>query len=337
MFKDEQRNIFEGALPQENREILYGLISGLFFLATFFGAPVLGALSGRFGRKNLLAVTAIFTTIGFTVVGLGIQFKNVEMVFAGRIMAGLFGSIIVIINSSIADVSNLKSKARNFGITGVAFGIAFIIGPLIGATLSDNSLFPWFDYQLPYFMAAIVTLLNVIFIYAWYPETLQEKNYNRISLFTSVRNIVWAFSNRSLRSIFPVMFILALGFSFYVQFFQIFIINKYALTQTEIGFMLFWVGGCVAFAQGVVLRIISKKFSSISVLKFSIPAMSVTFILMLLPQNPLYFALLIPFMAVAQGLTFPNALAIISNSADDNVQGEIIGINQSVQIFLNLM
>ena len=99
--------------------------------------------------------------------------------------------------------------------------------------------------------------------------------------------------------------------------------------NSEVGFA--FVGLCIAIAQGAISRYFSKRWDSAKILRFSILLLGVTFLFLLLPKNSAYLYTVIPFIAIFQGLTYPNITALVSNLSAKDSQGEILGINQSIQ------
>ena len=107
-------------------------------------------------------------------------------------------------------------------------------------------------------------------------------------------------------------------------------IEKFKFNQSQIGDLFAYMGIWIAIAQGGIARPISKKFSPIQILSISMIALAMVFPFILIPSESKYILLVLPFMAIFQGLTQPNATAIISNLGAEDAQGEILGINQSV-------
>ena len=135
----------------------------------------------------------------------------------------------------------------------------------------------------------------------------------------------------NLRVMFIVVFLLALGFNFFTQFFQVFLIQKFSFNQSQIGDFFAYVGLWIALTQGILTRLLSKFFSPKQILPFSILALSIAFVALLAPNKSMYIFFIVPFVSMSQGLTFPNSTAIISNLSGKESQGEVLGINQSMQ------
>ena len=153
--------------------IYVGVIGSIYALMQFLFAPVLGALSDRFGRRPVLLISLFGLGIDFVIQGLA---PNIWWLFAGRLVAGIFGANFSTANAYIADVSNDDTRARNFGFVGMMFGLGFSIGPAIGGLLGNYSL------RLPFFVAAGLALINCMYGYFVLPESLPVEKRRKFLL-----------------------------------------------------------------------------------------------------------------------------------------------------------
>jgi len=327
LFIDETRSILDATTSENTRNLLYGLILGGFSLCQFLGAPVMGSVSDKIGRKKALLFMFIINGIGALCFSGAIIIQNLWLLFFSRFFPGIFGSSLMITQTILADVSTPENKAKNFGIVGVAFGLGFIFGPVAGALLGEIS------YAVPFAVAGILTFANGIIMWILLPETLKVKSTNKINLLSSFENLKKAFTSPQLKKIFLVVFFLNVGFALFTQFFQVYLIKIFDFDQREIGYMFAWLGIWIAIAQGGILRPLSNRYKPATVLKWVMPLFAVSYLLVALPKDPIVLGVFLITIAVFQGLTFPNTLAIISNLADEDIQGSTIGINQSVQSF----
>lgn len=311
------------------RTIILGFLIASFPMASFFGGPLLGALSDRFGRKRLLILSLIGTFIGYLIFAWGIYTQNIVLLFLSRLIDGFTGGNISIIQSTIADVSDEKSKAKNFGLIGMAFGLGFILGPYIGGKLADSNLVSWFSYDTPFLFAALLSAINIGLVIINFKETLTSKTNSVISMFTGFSNIAQAFSGH-LKWLFISIFFIALGFNFYTQFFQVFLIKKFQFNQTQIGNYFAFIGLCIALVQGGLVRLASGRLDPRMVLKYGLLGLSFSFLLVLLPQQAWQMYFTVPFIAISQGMSAPNLTYMVSANASASEQGKILGINQSV-------
>lgn len=331
LFLDTEGGIFRSSVSFAFRTQILGYLIAVYPIMQFIGAPILGSLSDRYGRKPLLLVSMMGTLVGHILFGIGIVTLNLPLMFISRAIDGITGGNISVVNSAIADVSDPKEKAKNFGLIGMAFGLGFIIGPFLGGVLSDPKIFHLFGYQTPFWFAAGLTLIDIFLILFALQETLQVKILKRFSFFDGIKNIFKIFKYSNLKALFIVLFTYTFAFTFYTQFFQVFLFEKFQYTQMNIGYIFAYLGFFIALTQGVLLRKIAPRFSSSKILSFSLFFQVFVFIAILIVPNSWWLYLILPFLAFFQGLIQPNITALISNSSEPKIQGEVLGMNQSVQ------
>lgn len=333
MFLDQNSTLFAPSVGLGERTLILGIVLALYPIFQFFGAPILGGMSDRIGRKPLLSISIFGTMVGYVLFALGISMGNMWLLVIGRIVDGFTGGNISIAQSAIADNSDPESKAKNFGLIGMAFGFGFIIGPFIGGKLGDASIVSWFNYSTPFWFAALLSFANLILIQLMFRETLKEKIDKKADIFMGVRNIVKAINMPNMRVAFLVVFLMMFGFTFFTQFFQVFLIEKFSYTQSQIGDLFAFMGVCVAIVQGGITRIISKRFKPAQILNYALLGLSIAVGTYMLVTDAAQIYYIIPFIALFNGISQPNLTALISNLADEKSQGEILGINQSIIAF----
>ena len=316
---------------KENRNIIYGLLIAIFPFAQFFGAPVLGAWADKIGRKKVLMLSLIGTFIGYVLFSVGVHYAFISLLFISRALDGFTGGNISIAFSAVSDVSKPEEKAKNFGLVSMAFGLGFIVGPFLGGVLSDEKICSFFSFETPFIMAAILCLVNIFLVKKYFFETLKEPSSKPFNILQGFHNIAKAFRSKSFRVLFIVTFLGIFGFSLFTQFLQIFFIEKFNYSVSDIGFFFAFVGIWIAITQGFLLGKIRKKLSEVKIVQYSIPCLAIILLLYIFPTESYFLFFLAPFVAIFQGLYRPNLQAIISNAASADEQGEILGINQSVQ------
>lgn len=310
---------------------LLGLLKASYPLMQFFGSPVLGTLSDRLGRKIVLTYALSGSIVGYIIFAIGIIYQNIWLLFAGRIIDGLTGGNIAVIYSAIADISDKKSKTKNFGLVGMAFGIGFIIGPFIGGVTSNPEIVSWFNYATPFWLAAALITINLLLVQVWFPETLKTKTYTKITPFSSIKNLSNAIQMKGFRSLFLVIFLVFLGFTFFTQFLDVFLIEKFSYNQSDIGQLFAYLGIWIAISQGGITRLLSNRYAPKKVLKISLIGVSLALITLIFPQHSIQLLMVLPFVSIFHGLNQPNLLTLLSNSADEEMQGQVLGVNQSLQ------
>ncbi len=318
--------------------ILLGLITATFPLMQLFSTSILGQFSDKIGRKPILQNTLFLTSASYVLFAIGIAIRNIPLLFVSRAMAGFSSGNISVAQAAIADITEPKDRAKNFGFIGAAFGLGFIIGPFLGGKLSDPTVLSFFNPTVPFFFAAILSLVNAISARTFFPETNIHINKERtIQWGKSVIDILKAFKLPNLRFLFFVNFLFFSGFTFFVTFMSIFLIKKFGFNQGSIGNFFSFFGVWFLLTQAVATGFVAKRFSEAQVLKVAIIADGIAIGLMFLAPSTLFLYILAPFFALFNGLAFSNMGALISRSADQKIQGEILGINASVQALAQLI
>lgn len=331
LFFNADSSMLDPSITEAQRSILYGFLIAAYPIFQFFGAPLLGALSDRYGRKPMLTMSLFGTMIGYLLFAYAIKQELLWLLFASRMLPGFTGGNISIILSSIADVSDMKTRTKNFGLVGMAFGIGFILGPTLGGILADNTVVSWFNPETPFYFTAIITLLNIVLVAIRFKETLDEPSTEPFSMFQGFKNIAVSFASPNLRGIFTIVLALSLGFTFFTQFYAVLLIQEFDFTEKNIGLLFGWIGIWLALTQGLLVRKLSDLFAPKAILRVSILTLSMGIALVLLPETSWWFYVIAPIIAISQGLTSPNITSVISEQANPSQQGEILGINQSMQ------
>ncbi len=333
LFLNPDHSILSPEISQYTRNILYGFLAATFPFFQFFGAPILGTLADRFGRKRILQITLIGTFVGYVLFAFAIHLKLVWLLFFARALPGFMGGNISIALAALADVSKPDEKAKNFGIIGMAFGLGFIIGPTMGGLLSSHDMVSWFNAATPLYFTAFLTLVNMIYVYKQFPETFIPVASTQPSLLTGFRNLRKAIGLVNMRVILLTIFLQALGWSFFMQFNQVYLLQKFQFNSRQIGMVFGYLGIWVIITQGGITRQLAKRFAPPQILKWSLIGLAIAILLVLVPQQPYLLYLVNPFVAIFQGLTQPNQTSIVSSLGSSENQGEILGIQQSLQSF----
>jgi len=300
-----------GATP-----IVVGLLTASYAAAQLLGAPLLGRLSDRYGRRPVLLISVAGTMIGFLLLGLAEPLGNslaqmlfgssntmytnmiiIALLFLSRIIDGLTGGNITVAQAYITDITDYKNRARGLGMIGAAFGLGFILGPAIGGALST-----W-GYAVPAFLAAGLAAINLVAIYFYLPESLSQEQRatlaNRERPSFSIKTLWEALNRPGVGPLLHVRFIFGLAFATFQTVFPLFALYRLNLDARQTGFVLAYVGVLVALVQGVGIgkltaryREVNLIFASAIIMVFSLLAWAFTptVLILLIVLIPLSFA-----------------------------------------------
>ena len=302
--------------------LIGGLLTFSYAIMQFLFAPVLGNLSDKYGRRPVL----LFSLLGFGLDYLLLAFApSIGWLFVGRIIAGITGASMTTASAYIADISTPETRAQNFGMIGAAFGLGFIVGPMIGGLLGEMGP------RIPFLVAAGLALLNAAYGYFVLPESLDVSNrrafdWKRANPISSLKNL----------SRFPavagliVSFFLIYVASHAVQSnWSYFNIEKFKWTPKMIGISLAVVGVLVSLVQGVLVRFVNPKIGNEKSVYVGLGLYTIGLVLFgLAAQSWMMFVFLIPYCL--GGISGPGLQAIISGSVPANEQGELQGSLTSI-------
>ncbi len=303
-----------------------GLLTASNAAAQLIGAPVLGRLSDRFGRRPILLVSILGTLIGFIVLGVADPFGKVlaglfgmagaanafivSLLFTARLIDGLTGANISVAQAYITDVTTEENRAQGLGIIGAAFGLGFIFGPATGGLLSA------YGYAAPAFAAAGLALLNLLAVYFYLPESLTpEKRAEMIARATEKPafnfNALWAALNRPrVGPLLHIRFFFGLAFSTFQTIFALYAQYRLDLDARATGFILTYVGVLSVVVQGFAVGRLSKRFSDKNLLLVSTVTMAVRLLAWAFTPNVITLLIIMAPLAFAGG-----TLGTIINSA----------------------
>lgn len=314
-----------------HKEIILGALIAIYPFMQFFAAPFLGVLADRFGRRIPLMLCLLGTTLGYVLFAIGILTGQLWLLFIGRALDGFTGGNIAIARAVIADVSTERTASRNFGLIGIAVGVGLIVGPFVGSIFSDSSLVSWFSYVVPFWLAAGLTLLSVVALWFFLPETLAERIHAPMTFMTAPRNVARAFKLRRLRSLFVTALLQLFGFAMYTQFFQVYLLQRFSPSQLYLGLTIAYIGILVVLAQGFLNPPASTRCGSARLLMWSLALLAISIWGVSISYEWPVMLFFLGISALASGFVYPNLTALVSGSADRSSQGEVMGIYQSVE------
>lgn len=324
-------------LPEETSNAMRGTYLGILLaampLTQFFSAPILGMLSDQKGRKKVLIPSLVVGVFGYLLAMVAVGMENLILLLVSRIAVGISAGNAAVVSASIADISSQEEKARNFGFLNMACGLGFTIGPYLGGMLSNKSFFMIEGYALPFAMAGAVTLANLILIALLFRDTYLPKPSEKISLGLGIQNIRKAFSLKQLQAVFFAVFLACVGWSFYWEFAPVTWISEYGFTTNEIAHFYAYGAAVYAISCGLLIRPIVSRFSNQHLLCYALIGTGIAIGMLLFHSDYQWLWFYIPIQQFFIAIFWPTAAAVVSNSVSENVQGEILGVLQSVDSF----
>jgi DHA1 family tetracycline resistance protein-like MFS transporter len=319
-----------------------GLLVASYAAAQLVGAPLLGRLSDRYGRRPLLLLSLLGTFVGFVLLGVA---RTLTLLFIARVLDGLTGGNISVAQAYITDVTDAKNRARGLGLIGAAFGLGFIIGPAAGAFLSrlgsgltviEGPLagLTW-RFALPAFVAAALALFNLVAVYRWLPESLDavrraaSASPGRPEF--SLRALRAAFARPAVGPLLHTRFWFALAFSTFQTIFPLYAAYRFGLNEVSTGYILTYVGILVVLVQGVGIRYLTARIPERRLIVAAILLMAPSLLAWALaPTVPFLLVVLIP-IALAGGTLNTVINSVLSKSVLPQETGGILGLAAALE------
>ncbi len=316
-----------GGYSKSMQYLAAGLLTALFGLMQFISAPLFGELSDVYGRKKILTTGVGILALSQLLFGFGVETSSLLILFISRIIAGIAGGNFSVAQASIADITPPEFRARNFGLIGVAVGLGFIIGPMLGGFIvstTDNA-------AAPFWFASALGIINVISISLFFTEThtnkKEEKNFH---IWKGIHNIQAAWRDHDARPVYIASFLYVTSFTFFTSFIGILLVDRFGLSESAIGTFFGAVGFWIIITQAFILRIISHRYRERQILRVTILMMAVAIILYPFVPSLIWIYSIIPLLAIPNGLTTANMSALVSKSVGPSKQGAALGINGSL-------
>ncbi|MCT8161820.1 TCR/Tet family MFS transporter [Pseudoruegeria sp. SHC-113] len=299
-----------------------GILATAFAVMQFLFSPTLGSLSDRFGRRPVLLISLVVMCLDYVVMALA---GTIWLLLLGRIIGGITAATQATAAAFIADISAPEKKAQNFGLMSAAFGMGFVLGPLIGGLLAS------FGPRAPFVAAAVLAGLNVVLGYFVLPETVTDRirrpfEWRRANPFGAFKAISKLDGVRPLLLIF---FLYQLAFFVYPAVWSYFTQAKFGWSAQMIGLSLASFGISMALIQGGLIRVILPRLGEYRTLLFGLLFNAFAFLLIATLPSGTAVLVLTPLTALG-ALAGPALQGMMSRMAEDNQQGELQGLLGSV-------
>lgn len=299
-----------------------GLLFTSFSLMQFLFAPLWGRLSDRIGRRPIILLGLLGSSISYLIFGMA---NSLWLLLASRLFAGICGANISTAHAYIADSTGPENRAKGMGIIGAAYGLGFIFGPAIGGILSQ-----W-GYRVPAFFASGLALANFLAALFFVPESLKPG----VASSRTERGLNWsrlrlALAQPKLRIYLVLYFLSTFAFANLEGTFALMTARKYQLDARHNGYLFAYIGILITIMQGGLIGRLVKRFGELRLVSAGL--LCLVFSLGLLPFWPNVGWLLIGLLPLTfgHGVSNPSLSSLISRTAAASEQGGVLGVSQSM-------
>ncbi len=319
------------SLQIRNMYYMFSLVS--FSIGMFFGAPLLGEMSDKLGRKKILIFSLIGTVIGYLISSFGISFKNASIFIIGRVVDGITAGSISISQAMMIDSSKESEKTKGIGFVLFAVTSGYFLGPILAGVLSNKNYYKEFDLCTPFYATALLSFLSILLLLPLKETQTLDREANKNIKWTSWLNFFDSLKKiRSARDIIFLFFLFQLGWTLYYQYLPCFLgsygnFSFIAQTLSIVG-----IGMAISFC--FLISILQKKLGTQSLAIFSLFMVTLSTLLQLIIVNQLIFFEIACFMsAIGYGLGYCALLGLLSEKISKDHQGLIMGVAASMSAF----
>ena len=312
-----------GANPNE-----VTLLMASYSLMQLIFSPILGKISDIYGRKKILILCLIGSTVSYLLLYFATSF--ISVLFA-RSIAGLFASTTSIANAYITETTSLKNRSKGMGLIGAAFGLGFVFGPVIGGYFGGGEIDD-INYKTPFLIAIAVAIISFLFAYFILVEPKRRnKQFISMNFLDSFKNLINFFKVPAILFLITISFLVTFSFAGFETTFALWTERAMNWASKQTGYAFTFTALLAALVQGVFIGKLTKIFGEIKLLITSSLLMLIgLFFVTLSIQNLYYLIFSLSFLGISIGLGNPTINSLFSKNLNKNVIGLSFGAFQSV-------
>ena len=303
--------------------LLVGLLGSLYAAMQFTGGPFLGGLSDRHGRRPVLLLCLLGTSLAYLLLGLA---QTLTSLLVAVVLAGAVSGTLATAQAYIADSTTKEDRARGLGMIGAAFGLGLIAGPAVGGLLSLHSL------SAPALFASVLALTNCAFGYLTVPESHAPRLRKKVPLLRldPISQLARILKMRNVRVLLVAVLLLNLALAGLVNNFPLFSQARFGWGTTSNAFFFAFVGVCAVVTQGFLIGRLQPRFGESSLLLGGLALVSLNLLLVSLVPSGVLLYPIVGILALGMGLAIPSLTALISNRTPAEEQGRLMGGLQAI-------
>ena len=305
-----------------NTSLWLGVLASTFSLMQFLFGPVLGNLSDWLGRRPVMLTSLVVMAVDYVIMALA---GSVWLLLLGRVIGGITAATHSTASAYIADISEPDEKAANFGLIGAAFGVGFVLGPMMGGLLAE------FGTRTPFYAAAVLAAANAAFGYFVLTETVTDEirrpfQWRRANPLGALRSLG---KLPGLHGMLLVYFLYQIAFASYSSIWALYTGTRFGWSEQMIGLSLSIFGIAYALVLGGLIRPILRWLGERGAVIYGHLGDVVIFVLIAFIHSGTWLLVLTP-LAALPGVITPALQGIMSRRVSDDAQGELQGAITSV-------
>ncbi|OJV99270.1 MAG: hypothetical protein BGO39_17280 [Chloroflexi bacterium 54-19] len=313
---------------------MVGWLSSIYAICQFIAAPALGILSDRYGRRPILLICLVGSTLGYLIFGIG---GALWVLILSRVIDGLTGGDFSVLTAYVADVTEPEERGKFFGYFGAGAGVGFIVGPVIGGFAAN------FGYSAPVFLSAAMTTIIILLALFFLPESL-DKKYRKTSVtlgeFNPLKQLKDLLYTNGLRMIILLSVLYAIPFVVIEFNLGVLVIDSLNFEPATIGLLFLVIGSFDIVVQGFLVGKLLPVFGERNLLRIGFAMQFVGYILLasiVFTHSPVLLFAGIAVWAASSGLIEPSITGLISRLVSPEKQGVVQGSNAGLRSLISVI
>ena len=321
-----ESNMIAKSFSIQTRNITIGALLGIYPLAQFFAAPILGEISDRLGRKKILLLSIFGTIVSFALSAFSIHIHSLSLLFISRLISGIFAGNLTIAQAAVAGMAAPTKKAQSMALFATVGGVAWTIGPFLGVLLSNSHLISFFSYATPFWFLAFCFFINFFLIAVHLQESATQNEAQHHGSSNTAKNLLSVLKPKKVLFLFLCSISILIGWMMYQGFLALYLIEKYAFTVALEGYAyafssVFWFLGGI-FANTYLLKHYRAKQQII--LPLFLCALAI--LSFLIAFTPFSVWILFALSNSSQAIVTACFFALFAQIVPKNGQGKIFGL-----------
>jgi MFS transporter, DHA1 family, tetracycline resistance protein len=333
LFFDPSGSLFAADVSLYARTLAYSMILALPNICMIFGAPFMGRMSDHAGRKSVLFLGLLGVAASFILSAFAIFFGSLLMLFLSRAIAGFMDGSEGVAQAAIADISLPHEKARHMGYATFAGTIGFIIGPVVGGFLAEQTITGQYHFEIPFFASFALTLLNAIILYCYFPKQPPSHDYPQKISYMTILNKGFAIAfDKRIRLYSALLFVLQWSLAAFYQLCILFLVQQFHYSSGEVGLFTMFLGACFSGGIFFVIYVLLQRFKHIRLLTGGIGFLILSLLSALfLRRSELFPWVSVVPMMLGIAMMYNVLLSFVSNAVSDKEQGDAMGSGTSLK------
>jgi MFS family permease len=327
MLMHQTSGFLPGSATTAQRTTALGVLLALYPLGQFFGSPVLGALSDRFGRRWVLLASLAVTTVCYVFISLALELRSLLLLAGSCLVCGLSEANITITQSAIADVSAPTDRGRLFGYIYTMSSVSYIVGPIFGGALAARH-----GYALPFWIILGVLVVTLVWTPVGFKETHPPRPGEMVNYFKAFTNLLEVVTDRPIRRLYVVNFLLYMAIFGFYRAILMYMVDEWQMSVSQVTrYYAFLAVMSIVASFGIMPQLSGRvRLQPLTIVTATLGGLLL--IAIVIPSSEISLLFTAGPASLVVTLTVSACAALLSGSVNQERQGSVMGNNQALQV-----